>query len=172
MTSWIGVRRLVAFGVDWLVIALWGGALFGAVMVLSGGHVPSFSSPWTGQAIGFATMTVPVTLYFAISESSRAQASVGKRLLRLRVTTMSGGRLPLARSLLRSCVKFVPWECGHVVPYQTIYAGDDQVSVWVWGIAVVSLGLALMWVLTVLLRNRTPYDAWSGASVIVMPQRQ
>ena len=55
------MRRLAAFGVDWFVIALWGGVLFGAIMALNGGHGPNIHSPWIAQAIGFVAMTVPVT---------------------------------------------------------------------------------------------------------------
>lgn len=165
--SSVGIRRLAAFGVDWVVIVLWGGALFATVMALSGGRGPSIGSPWIAQGVGFVSMTVPVTLYFAVSESSRWRASVGKRLLRLSVTTTLGHRMPWSRSLLRNAVKFIPWECGHTVAQQAIHAGDGQPPVWVWGFAAVSLALPLVWVVTTLLRNRTPYDAWSGAVVRV-----
>jgi uncharacterized RDD family membrane protein YckC len=165
--SSVGLRRLVALGVDWLVIVLWGGMLLAAVMALSDGRGPNIRSPWIAQGIGFVSMTVPVTLYFVVSESSRWRASVGKRLLRLSVTTTLGQRMPWARSLLRNTVKFIPWECGHMVAQQAIYAGHGQPPVWVWGFAAVSLALPLVWVVTALLRNRTPYDAWSEAVVRV-----
>jgi uncharacterized RDD family membrane protein YckC len=161
----VGLRRLVAFCVDWLLIALWGSVLFGAVMALTGGRGTSVGDPWTSQAIGLVTMTIPVTLYFALTESSGWQASVGKRILRLRVTSASGERLSPGRSLLRNAVKFIPWELGHTVAQQAAFAGDARVPLWVWLISAVSFGIPLIWVITVLLRNRTPYDVWAGAAV-------
>ena len=168
---WIGVLRLVALALDWFVIALWGGTLFGIVVAVSGGQVPNLGNPWATQAIGFIAMTVPVVLYFAVSESSRARATLGKRVLRLSVSTTSGERLPLSRSVLRSAVKFAPWEIGHTVANQAIHAGDSGLPIWVWALAVVSLGLPVIWVVGVLLKNRTPYDAWSGAVVAMRQAR-
>ena len=46
-------RRLVAFAIDWMIIALWGGLLFGSVMLVTGGDPPRPQSPWTAQAISF-----------------------------------------------------------------------------------------------------------------------
>jgi len=160
-----GVRRIAAFGVDWVVVALWGAVLFLAVMVSTGARGLNMSNPWIAQGIGLLLMTVPVTLYFALSESSRLQATLGKRLFRLNVSGMTGDRLPLSRSLLRNVVKFLPWECGHTVAHQLFHAGDGDVPFWVWGFSALSFGLPLLWIFTVLLRNRTPYDAWSGAFV-------
>jgi hypothetical protein len=139
--------------------------LFGFSMALSGGRYANIGNPWMAQGIGFISMTVPVTLYFTACESSLWQASIGKRLLRLSVTTTSEDRMPWQRSLLRNGLKFLPWECGHTVAQQSIHAGDAHLPVWVWGLAALSLALPLLWVLTALLRNRTPYDAWSGALV-------
>ena len=45
--------------------------------------------------------------YFALLESSRWQATVGKRVCRLRVTDLSGRRIGVARALGRYLAKFV-----------------------------------------------------------------
>src|SRR5262249_51508180 len=79
----VALRRLLAFAVDWFVLVLWGGVIFGAVMIATGGNPPQPESPWTGQAMSLLTMTVPFTLYFALCESSAMQASLGKRALGL-----------------------------------------------------------------------------------------
>ena len=74
----VGVRRLLAFAVDWFVLVPWGGMIFGAVMIATGGQPPQPGSPWAGQAIGFLTITTPFTLYLALFESSAMWASLGK----------------------------------------------------------------------------------------------
>ena len=70
----IAVRRSLAFALDWLVVVLWGGILFGGVMIATNGNPLRPENPWAAQAIGLLTMTVPVTLYFALCESSAWRA--------------------------------------------------------------------------------------------------
>ena len=94
---------------------LWGGVLFGAVMMVSDGDRPRPENAWKAQGIGLLTMTMPVTLYFAFCESSATRASLGKRMLGLAVSRETGERLSFRSVLLRNAVKFVPWEFGHTV---------------------------------------------------------
>ena len=55
-------------------------------------------------------------LYFAVSEASPWQATLGKRALSIRVATHgAGGRLSFRRTLLRAALKFAPWELAHTV---------------------------------------------------------
>ena len=88
----IAVRRLLAFAVDWFVlVVLWGGLVFGAVMIATGGNPPQPASPWAAQGISFLTVTLPFTLYSALCESSPMRASLGKRALGLVVSRETGG---------------------------------------------------------------------------------
>src|SRR5262249_749397 len=82
----IAVRRLLAFAVDWFLVVLWGGVLFGAVTIATGGNPPRPENPWKAQGISLLAMTLPVILYFALCESSAMRASVGKRTLGLVVS--------------------------------------------------------------------------------------
>jgi uncharacterized RDD family membrane protein YckC len=86
--------------------------------------MPRPENPWTAQAIGLLTMTLPVTLYFALCESSALRASLGKRVFGLVVSRETGERLLLRSALLRNAVKFVPWECGHTVAQQAAFSGE------------------------------------------------
>jgi uncharacterized RDD family membrane protein YckC len=61
-----------------------------------------------------ATVSLPTWLYFTLCESSSWQATLGKRLLGLRVTDAPGGRPGPGRALLRTTVKLVPWELNHL----------------------------------------------------------
>jgi hypothetical protein len=80
----IAARRVAAFAVDWLLIAAWGAILFAVVWLLNGGALRAPTNAWIAQAIGFGSMTLPVTMYFAIFESSPLRASLGKRCLGFR----------------------------------------------------------------------------------------
>jgi len=160
------LRRVLAFAVDWLVVVMWAGALFGAVMVASDFAPPRPTGAWTAQAIGFLSMTLPVTLYFALCESSPMQATLGKRALGLRVERESGGRLSVGGALLRNAAKFAPWEFGHTVAQQAAYSAEAGFPVWVWIPAAVAAAGPVWWVVTLLTSGRTPYDRWSGARVL------
>jgi uncharacterized RDD family membrane protein YckC len=165
----IAVRRLFAFAIDWLVVALWGGALFGAVMLATGGHPQGPANPWTAQAIGFLTMTVPVTLYFALCESSAMRASLGKRMLGLVVSRETGERLSFGSALLRNAVKFLPWEFGHMVAQQAVFSGEAGFPSWLWGPAIIAYGGPVWWLIALMTTGRTPYDRWASARVARTP---
>jgi uncharacterized RDD family membrane protein YckC len=88
-------RRTAAFGVDYLIIAAWIGLItaigFGAraLLGIESGPIMSQADKLRGHALAFLSLTLPVILYFAIAESSRWQATVGKRALGLRVQTQA-----------------------------------------------------------------------------------
>lgn len=159
------VRRLAAFAVDWFVVAAWGAAVFGAAMLLTGGKPERPNGPWTAQAVGFLTMTLPVVVYFAACESSARRASFGKRALGLEVAAADGRRLTFAAALVRNAVKFLPWECGHLLVHQAMAAGDGGVAAWVWAPAAVALVVPPWWAASLIATGRTPYDRWTSTSV-------
>ncbi len=161
----IALRRVLAFAVDWLVVVLWGGVLFGGVMILTSGNPPRPENPWKAQGIGLLTMTVPVTLYFALFESSALRASLGKRVLGLVVSGETGERLLFGSALLRNAIKFVPWEFGHTVAQQAAFSGEGGFPVWVWGPATVALVGPVWWLIAMIATGRTPYDRWAFARV-------
>ena len=157
--------RVLAYLVDWLLLVVWAGAVFGTVMLFSNGDPPRPSGPWHAQLIGFIAMTVPFTLYFTLSECSRIRASIGKRAAGLVVLRRSGEPLSFWRALSRSAVKFIPWELGHTVAQQAFYSGEDGLPTWVYGPLIVSAGATLWWTATLAFGNELPYDRWVGAAV-------
>ncbi len=161
----IAVRRLLAFAVDWLVVVLWGGVLFGIVMIATSGNPPQPENPWHAQAIGLLTMTVPVTLYFSLCESSPLRASLGKRVFGLVVSMEAGERLLFRSALLRNAVKFVPWEFGHTVAQQAAFSGEAGFPAWAWGPAAVALAGPVWWLVAMIVTGRTPYDRLAMARV-------
>ena len=158
--------RLLAFLVDWLVIAAWGGLLFAAVMLGNRGEPPRFRGPWSAQAVGLVTLTLPVVLYFALSESFPARASLGKRALGLVVVEEGGGRLPFRSSLLRTAAKLAPWELGHTVAQQAVWSGEGGVPIWVWLPMAASFLGPLWWAVSIAATGRAPYDRWAAARVV------
>lgn len=162
----IAIRRVLAFMIDWLVILAWAGTLFGIIMVTTGGNPGRPTNPWIAQAIGFVSMTVPVVLYFAVLESSGYKATLGKKALGLAVIGDAGDLTSLGRSLVRSSIKFLPWEFGHIVANQAAFSGDAGVSLWVYGPMTVAFVLPLWWIVSIFSTGRAPYDRASSTHVV------
>lgn len=131
MPSFAGLWvRILAFGFDYLVIALY---LVGLTLtsVAFNAVFPTilpwfFGNPISGQVTGFILITLPVTLYFALFEASSWQGTWGKYRLHLQVATTAGKRLNLARALVRTALKFVPWELAHTCIWQVRVAGQED----------------------------------------------
>lgn len=109
----------------------------------------------------FLLVTVPVSLYFVLSEASGAQATFGKRWLGIHVQSWSGRRLSLGASLIRTALKFTPWEFGHASTWRFIFAGGDTVQVRI-GIIYSTIAWSLLVFYLICLvvdkRHRAPYD--------------
>jgi uncharacterized RDD family membrane protein YckC len=111
---WLLIRRATAYSLDIVLLFL---VLFsvGRLVRLATGWHPS-SSPtglevWLAIALNFS---VPTWTYFVWSDRSACGATVGKRLLGLRVVRVTGERVSTARALARTAVKVLPWETAHV----------------------------------------------------------
>lgn len=88
------------------------------VSYITGGVLPADSMPADGAQIaqawplhapgwpGLLTLLLPIA-YFALLESSRWQATIGKRICGLRVTRLDGRRISLPRAVGRYLGKFV-----------------------------------------------------------------
>jgi uncharacterized RDD family membrane protein YckC len=66
-----------------------------------------------GQLLGFTTLTLPVMLYFTLSEHSRHAATIGKRKFHVQVLSIKNTKAGFGQLLLRNCIKFLPWELAH-----------------------------------------------------------
>jgi uncharacterized RDD family membrane protein YckC len=167
-------RRLAAFGVDYVAIAAYIGLLtavgFGvrAAFSLDVGMPATLRGRLLGHLIGLLTLTLPVTLYFALFEGSARQATPGKRALGLCVTTLTEEPMSRGRALARTAVKFAPWELAHTAlrhtpgwplrPEPTLLHGAAYAG---------SLLLAGWYVASLFLGDRrTPYDRVAGTRVV------
>ena len=168
-----GWRRLAAYFVDYLVIALYIALLAAVSTVVRTALGLGLEPPSTtrdrllGHALGFAVLTLPVLLYFALTEWSGAQATVGKRVLRLRVTDAHGKRIGFGQSLLRSAVKLAPWEIAHAALWHTRgWPIDPQPTALNWTGWILSLLLVGSYVVALFVgTRRPPYDRIAGTRV-------
>ena len=119
-TPAMGWQRVAAYLVDYLVIAAYVALLTGASFATGASRrldLMLSGSPAMGQLVAFLALTLPVMLYFAVSEASQWQGTLGKRALKLRVAAHGEGTVGslFRRTLLRAALKFAPWELAHTV---------------------------------------------------------
>src|SRR5690606_35144683 len=138
-----------------------------AVYVYLPGVAAVLSGPFAGQLVGFFTVTLPVTLYFAVQESWPTEGSWGKRRFHLRVAAVDGRRVRFGRALLRTALKFFPWELAHTCVWQFWY-GNPESAPWIQAGLILVLALVGANLLSVALspRRQALYDRLSGTMVV------
>jgi len=147
MTIYAGFwRRAGAFALDYLIILsylLVITLLFALANAFFGANQWLFADRIRAQAVAFLLVTLPVTLYFAVSESSARQATWGKHRLKLKVADHDGTRVSFWRGLGRTVLKFIPWEISHTLIWE-IYFSPQGNSVWInYGFVLVYLLIGL-----------------------------
>jgi uncharacterized RDD family membrane protein YckC len=180
MTAFANLRlRFVAFLLDYLIIAAYIVVLIVVSVLLGFGPLRQtfqslFANPNSGEISAFLLLVLPVILYFALFESSSWQATWGKRKVGLRVMNTYGERLSFGRSLVRSFIKFLPWELAHAclwrIPGWPLNPQTPPL--------IISTGLVLVWVIVgayvismlVSQKHQTLYDMIAGSYVVLAPQ--
>jgi len=117
-------------------------------------------------------LVVPAVLTLAGLEASQKASTIGKRVMKLRVTGPGDARITYARAITRNTLKFgVPWLIGHAAVY-AIWNASSRGTVpgwWIWPLLVLSYGIPIVWTVSLFVGNgRTPYDrqahTWVKAS--------
>lgn len=170
-SAWARIR---AFAWDYLAIVAYLVSLssLGAWLTLGplkDSWAALMSTPTRVDLMAFLVSVLPVTLYFAISESSRG-ATWGKHKVGLRVCTADGSTPPLRQTLIRAAVKFLPWQLAHTAMLHIPGFPLAPVELPTWTMAV----LALVWSLVALylvgltrfMQGQTLYDRLSGVVVV------
>jgi len=163
-------RRAGAFVLDYIVIS---GYLLGLTLLallantLFGANQWLFADRIRAQAVAFLLVTLPVTLYFAGSESSLRQATWGKQLLKLKVADRDGNLIRFGRAFGRTLLKFIPWEISHTLIWQITFSKQVD-SVWIsYGFVLVYLLIGLNIVSLMVTRtHQTLYDLFTNTYVI------
>jgi uncharacterized RDD family membrane protein YckC len=126
-------KRAAAFALDYVIIVIYLALLTLIGLLLNSWfriNQSLFSDRVNAQLTGFLLVTLPVTLYFAVGESSGRQATWGKAKLGLLVTDDRGERISFWRALARTALKFVPWELSHTIIWTIVFSNPEG-SVWV-----------------------------------------
>jgi uncharacterized RDD family membrane protein YckC len=169
-------KRLKAFAFDYLIILayvlLMAGVNFG--IILRGRMIeelfPYFASPVIKDVVAFLMLILTVILYFTLQESSPRQGTWGKRKAGIRVITAQGESLTKIQALVRSLVKFLPWQIAHTSIYQIreVVPGGEVAPFNFTGFVLVYLLIGIyLAAMFISKKRRTPYDWISGSYVVV-----
>lgn len=168
-------NRLKAFVIDYLVILAYAGLLLAATLLVAKVFSVDLQKldPAFGQVLGFALLTLPVVLYFTLSENGKHAATLGKRRFRLRVVSNGLTRAGFAKLLIRNCMKFFPWETAHFFVFRLVQftrAGAEPPD-WILTGLLFSQGLALLYLACFFFtkNNRSLYELISFTRVISAP---
>jgi uncharacterized RDD family membrane protein YckC len=157
-----------------LAYAIDAGLLF-AVLAPAGLLVNALlgTMPRTGPGIWRTILwnfSLPVWLYFTAGDASARGQTIAKRLLRIQVTRLDGGRLSWARGLGRTAVRLLPWELTHVSAFAL---SDDLAVLAPWqgaGLVVVNVLLVAYLAVAVVTRGRrSVHDLAAGTAVRALP---
>jgi GrpB-like predicted nucleotidyltransferase (UPF0157 family)/uncharacterized RDD family membrane protein YckC len=167
------LKRIVAFGIDYIAIAAYCAVLFFLSFQLNS-VFPYFewlSHPVRAQAAGFITLTIPVFLYFSLSEKSSWKGTIGKRLLNIQVVTSENEKAPFHCLAIRNGVKFLPWEIAHGAVHWSFHYTDQgsAIPAILFLVNGTALILAFTYVLMIFVNreNRSLYEIVSGTRVIL-----
>jgi uncharacterized RDD family membrane protein YckC len=163
-------QRVGAFALDYVIILVYLVAitLFSLLMnSLFRVNQWLFTDRIRAQLIGFLLITLPVSLYFALSESSVRQATWGKQRLGLKVTDRDGNQISFWKSVVRTALKFIPWELAHTLIWQISFT-PNQFPQWiVAGFIIVYLLIGANIASLVFRKDRqTLYDLLTGTYVV------
>jgi len=110
-------------------------------------------SPQTPRQVWIATVlsfSIPTWLYFLLSDHSTSGATLGKRLLQIRVTMTNGNRPSLKRSFARTAIKLLPWEMVHVFGF----ALADELNVAMQSAGLIAANILLFFYLAITFASR------------------
>ena len=170
-----GSDRVKAFLYDYLLIFAYLAVLSVAGTFLTLGPLAAewsefLSSPIRMDVFAFVASVLPVVTYFALSESSAAAATWGKKRLGLRVLGPGGGRLSKGRSFARAFLKFLPWQMAHTAMFHIsgfpLASGEPPGWTVVLLVAAWTLVGVYLVGLTAFAGRRTVYDRLVGSSVL------
>jgi len=114
-----------------------------------------FKLGWNTEAYTLLTISLPIWLYFILSEISSWQATIGKHLLKLQTVDLTTkNKISLQQAVIRTAVKLLPWEIAHFTNNVPTPMWYDPNPTFRFGFVIVPLLVILYIVLASVTQNR------------------
>jgi len=166
--------RLKAFIIDYFLILAY---LF-VIFVVNIFLFPSLQNLFAGSLIvaqltGFFMVTLPISLYFIISDSKIGRQSYGKKKTGIQVVDNAGAALSLKQITLRTVIKFLPWELSHFLVYRLVYIADGEVPILYYIIGGLIYSLMIAYILSAIFtkKKQSVYDLIAKTQVVKLKDR-
>lgn len=162
-------KRLAAWSIDCAVILGYAGLLAAVGIPLYLAGFLRSASLLLENAVSAFLLVIPAVLVLAGLEASQQTGTIGKRILKLRVTGLGDTRIAYLRAVVRNTMKFgIPWLIAHATVY-AIWSASSHGSApgwWIWALLAVSYGIPIVWVVSLFIgTGRTPYDRLAHTQV-------
>ncbi|MAY84675.1 MAG: hypothetical protein CMP59_11125 [Flavobacteriales bacterium] len=158
------LKRLIAYLIDNIILLLYAYLVMEAALYF--GMDEKVSGPVQGQLIGLLTLTIPFFLYLYLFEKSKWHATLGKRLMGIRVLGSDGEK---ANYFLRSFFKLLPWEIAHTGIHWLFAAEDpENLPIYVWVLMILPQLIVLAYIVSMISSRgkETIYDRISGSEIV------
>ena len=160
--------RFYAFLIDYLLIFL-----YLIVVLIIGFLFPSMQNLFNGSVIiaqltGFLLVTLPVSLYFIISDSYVGKQSIGKKKVGIKVIRNNGEAVSVLRMAFRTLLKFLPWELSHFLAFRLIHIGEGEVPLIYYLLGILIYALMFGYILSAIFtkRKQSIYDILTKTQVV------
>lgn len=161
--------RLKAFLIDYLFILAYLTMLFTINVFIFPDLQKLFQrSMAVAQFTGFLMVTLPVSLYFVVSEVMFNGQTVGKKKLNMQVVGADGEKISLWKSIFRTILKFLPWEMSHFLIYRLMEIGEEPVPVFYMFVGICIYVLMFLYILTAIFtkKKQALYDRMAKTKVV------
>lgn len=161
-------KRVVASIIDFGIIAIYGTILFATTTFIHTIFNLKYNhNPYSGQVTGFITLTLPVIMYFYLSEKGKWKGTVGKKIQKITVETSHSNR---AKCILkRNILKFLPWEFAHTGIHWAIYYDTKGVDTpfWVWILLILPQLIVVVYFVSILrsMGRKSVYDSLANTKI-------
>ena len=157
------LKRLIAYLIDNIILLLYAYLVMEAALYF--GMAEKVSGPVQGQLIGLLTLTIPFFLYLYLFEKSKWHATLGKRLMGIKVLGSDGEK---ANYFLRSFFKLLPWEIAHTGIHWLFAAEDpENLPLYVWVLMILPQLIVLAYIVSMISSKgrETIYDRLSMTEI-------
>lgn len=127
-----------------------------------------FKSGWNTEAYTLLTISLPIWLYFILSEVSPWQATIGKHLFQLQTLDITTKKpISLKQAVVRTIIKLLPWEIAHFTNNIPTPMWYDPNPTFRFGFVIVPLLVILYIVLASVTQNRQSLHDLIARTVVV-----
>ncbi len=132
----LSIRRLIAYWLDFVLLAIVLVSIQWLIYKTTSGFPFDFlNKGYEIEIWVLLSMSLPVWLYFIYCELYKQQ-TIGKRVLKLKVTNEEGSKININQALLRTFIRLLPWEVTHVIilvpkPWWNIEEPENQYLIYI-----------------------------------------